>query len=226
MNLKDDITYEIGSQKIIAPPFHINGLRSKSNSIHHTGNVQTFGISFYSFGLYPFVKKSLKSTQNQITDLYNFAPPLAKKLKLAVSNTTDINSIVNSIEKALFSELEDSTKNIQHANLISTFLKFSDSVTVKSFCKEYKINIKTFERISLNYTGYTPKILHRIKRFQVAINQLIHQHSLNLADIAYDNHFTDQAHFTKEFNSFTETTPLTFQKEKQSIKENALYTYK
>lgn len=226
LNLGDNMTYEVGSKKIVAPPFHINGLRSESSYIHHTGNIQIFGISFYQFGLYPFVRKSLIPTQNQITDLFNFSAPLADKLKLAVSATTDIDNIVEAIEKALCSELEVSDENLYNANLFSDFMKYSDNMTINSFCEENKINVKKFERMSLQYTGYTPKILHRIQRFQVATNQLVHHKSSDLLDITYDNHFSDQAHFTKEFHSFAGTTPRTFQQEKQSIKENVVYTYK
>jgi len=225
INLADDMVYETGSQKIIAQPFHINGLRSQSSYIHHVGNVKTFGISFNTFGLYPFIRKSLICTQNQITNLYDYSKDLADKLKLAVSNFVNINHVVECIENALCSELKIDAQYIYNANLICDFMKISDSVTIHSFCKKYKINTKTFERMVLRYTGYNPKILHRIKRFQMATNQLIHKNSSNLADIAYNNFFTDQAHFTKEFRSFSGTSPTMFQKEKQSIKENAVYTY-
>ena len=77
----------------------------------------------------------------------------------------------------------------------------------------------------LYYTGYTPKVLRCIKRFQNASNQLMYQQSASLTDITYWNSFTDQSHFIKEFTRFSGTTPCTFQSEKSTVKENAKYTY-
>jgi len=216
--------YETGSRKIIAQPFHINGLRDKYSYIHQTGTIRIFGISFYSFGVLPFVHKSLKYIQNEIIDLYTLSTPLAQKLKSAVScSTTD--KTITFIEKALCSELQVNSDDIHKANLIGDFIQTDDNITIQSFCEEHEINIKTFERTVLYYTGYTPKILRRIKRFQTASNQLIYQNPVNLSGIAYDNSFTDQAHFIKEFRKFSGVAPRTFQQEKITVKENTKYSY-
>lgn len=87
------------------------------------------------------------------------------------------------------------------------------------------INIKTFERKVLFYTGFTPKLLRNIKRFQMASNQLSHQRITNLIEIAYNNNFTDQTHFIKDFRRFSGVAPRAFQMEKISVKENVTYTY-
>ena len=224
INLSNNMIYETDSQKIIAPPFHVNGLRNKYSYIHQTGTIQIFGISFYSFGLFPFVHKSLEHIQNKIVDLHTLSIPLAHKLKLAVSNNTADDTILI-IEKMLFSELQVNNDYMSNANLINDFIETDENITIQSFCKEYGINIKTFERMVLRYTGYTPKTLKRIKRFQAASNQLIHQNPENLSDVAYDNSFADQAHLIKEFRKFSGTAPRALQQEKSTIKENTNYSY-
>ena len=114
---------------------------------------------------------------------------------------------------------------MEKAQIISDFMAIEDGTSVKLFCSEHGINIKTLERIFLYYTGYTPKVLSCIKRFQNASNQLTYQQSASLTDITYRNSFTDQSHFIKEFTRFSGTTPCTFQSEKSTVKENAKYTY-
>ena len=89
LNLADDVVYETECNKIIAPPFHINGLRSKYSFIHQEKNIRIFGISFYPHGLYPFVHKSLKEVQNKVIDLNGLSYSLGEKLKKAVSNDTN-----------------------------------------------------------------------------------------------------------------------------------------
>jgi len=86
LNPSESITYETDSKCISATPFHINGLKSRYSYIHQTGNIRIFGISFYHFGMYPFIHKSLVETQDKIIDLYELVMLLAKKMELAVSN--------------------------------------------------------------------------------------------------------------------------------------------
>ena len=201
LNLADVIVYETEFNRIIAPPFHINGLRSKCSFIHQENNIRIFGITFYPHGLYPFVLKSLKEVQNKVVDLNGFSYSLTQKLKNAVNNDT-AEKIIAEIENTLIDELSIKQDFVDKAQLISDFITINDDISVKSFCDERSINIKTFERLFLYYTGYTPKILRRIKRFQNTCNQLVHQHMASLTDITYDNNFTDQSYFIKEFTHF------------------------
>lgn len=224
LNLSSDMVYETGSRMITAPPFHINGLRSEHSYIYQTGTIRVFGISFYCFGLYAFINRSLKGIQDDIVDLNTLSISLAKKLKSAVSCDT-IQDTVRYIEMALCSELNVDSEYVRKASLIYDFMQSDSDTSIRSFCMEHGINIKTFERTVLHYTGYTPKILRRIKRFQTASNQLAHQNSISLAGVAYDNSYSDQAHFTKEFQKFSGAAPSIFQQEKATVKENVEYSY-
>ena len=224
LNLKSDIVYETDSGKIVAPPFHINGLRSKPSFIRQNGDAFIFGISFHSYGLFPFVRKPLKCLQDEVVDLREMSLELEQKFTSAVSGANS-EEIIKSIEHALISELVADPNFLREVPLINDYLTIADDVTVKYFCEQQAINIKTFERKVLFYTGFTPKLLRNIKRFQMASNQLSHQRITNLVEIAYNNNFTDQTHFIKDFRRFSGVAPRAFQMEKISVKENVTYTY-
>jgi AraC-like DNA-binding protein len=224
MNLSGDMVYETDSDKIHAPCFHINGLRDTYSYIHQTGDIRVLGISFHCFGLYPFARIPLSNIQNKIVDLDLLSAPLKQKLKLAVSGEITVNTII-SIEDALCSELRLDNDYAYKAYLIRKFMETEDVTGVQAFCDGRGISVKTFERMVLRYTGYTPKLLRRIRRFQTSCNQLVHENPEMLSFIAYDNNFTDQAHFIKEFHRFSGTAPRAFSREKTTIKENAKYSY-
>lgn len=226
LNLSGEMIYQTNCDKIVAPPFHINGLRSQHSYIHQKGNIRILGISFYPYGLYPFVHKSLAGINDRIVDLFELAPPLAKKLALAVSTGSTTESIIETIEKALCMELKINNSSIKKLCLIRDFLEADSDITIKSFSLKHNIHTKTFMRNVLYYTGYTPKILCEIKRFQEAGNELVRQNQKQLASIAYDNGFADQAHFAREFKKFSGSAPRVFQQEKITIKENAEYNYR
>ncbi len=226
LNLSGNVVYEVNSYSITATPFHINGLRSEHSYIKQTGNIRVFGVSFYPFGLYPFVNKSLAGINGRVIDLKELSVTLVQNLEFAISNGLATESIIEHIEKALSLELQVTEDYINKSKLIHDFLDLDNDSTVQSFCLEQGINTKTFQRNVLRYTGYMPKTLRSIRRFQRASNQLVHQNPNQLADVAYDNDFADQAHFTREFQKFSGTAPRAFQQKKITIKENAKYTYR
>ena len=145
LNLKSDIVYETDSGKIVAPPFHINGLRSKPSFIRQNGDAFIFGISFYSYGLFPFVRKPLKCLQDEVVDLREMSLELEQKFTSAVSGANS-EEIIKSIEHALISELVADPNFLREVPLINDYLTIADDVTVKDFCEQHAINIKTFER--------------------------------------------------------------------------------
>lgn len=226
LNLSGKINYEIDSHSIPATSLHVNGLRSRHSYISQEGNPCVFGISFYPFGLYPFTNKSLVSINDKIVDLYEISSLLAQNLEFSISNRATTSNIIDNIEKALLLELQVTEDYVNKAKLINDFLDLDSSITIQSFCAEHGINTKTFTRNVERYTGFTPKVLHSIKRFQKTGNQLVYRKSNQLIDIAYGNGFADQAHFIREFRKFSGASPCTFQRERITVKENTKYTYR
>ncbi|MCL2034606.1 MAG: helix-turn-helix domain-containing protein [Oscillospiraceae bacterium] len=224
LNQSGNIFYEVGSHRISAAPFHINGLRSRHSYIRQTGNIRIFGISFYPFGLYPFINKPLASIHDKVVNLHELSWTLAQNLECAISKGTTNKSIIENIENALCLELRVTEECINKARLIHDYLDSDKDTTIQSFCAKHSIHPKTFTRNVLQYTGYTPKILRSIKIFQKAGNEVVKKEQLS--DIAYDNDFADQAHFTREFRKFSGMPPRAFQQEGTTLKENAQYTYR
>lgn len=194
-----------------------------------------------------FDRGSMEDLRNRVADLEAFSPPLAQALKNSLIRTLENPqeevlkrlqmsqkaafgrcadaSIIAAIEEALLEAVSADEKDIELAGLISEFLDQENEGTVRTFCEERTINIKTFERETLRRTGFTPKALKSLKRFQCTGNELIKEPAEKLADIACDNSYTDQAHFTNDFKRFSGASPGKFRTEKVSVKENAEYTY-
>ena len=162
--------------------------------------------------------------KDHIIDLTEFAPKMAQKLEQAVHKITN-EEIITDIEAILLSELDVDQTLIENAQIIYELLTNEEHPSIKTFCQQNALNIKTLERMTLRYTGFTPKTLQNISRFQSVGNQLTHIATDRLTDVAYDNHFTDQAHLVKEFKRFSGVAPKSFLSEKVSVKEHASYTY-
>ncbi len=60
------------------------------------------------------------------------------------------------------------------------------------------------------FLGLTPKVLHRIIRFNDILQQIQHQKSINWSQITYLSGYADQSHFIKEFKEFSGFNPQEF----------------
>src|SRR5262245_39047815 len=69
------------------------------------------------------------------------------------------------------------------------------------------LSMRQLQRQFDEATGVSPKTLARIIRFEAIRNRLMSDATANLTDLAYEFGYTDQAHFIKDFKTFTDRTP-------------------
>jgi AraC-like DNA-binding protein len=58
--------------------------------------------------------------------------------------------------------------------------------------------------------GLTPKVFSRVQRFQLALRQMHETANVDLADLAVDTGYFDQAHFSHDFRSIAGITPTAY----------------
>ena len=75
-----------------------------------------------------------------------------------------------------------------------------------SYPKTQKHLIAQFKK----HFGLTPKVFHRIFRFNKILLQIQNKNLLNWSDIAYEFGYSDQSHFIKEFKEFSGFNPQEF----------------
>jgi AraC-like DNA-binding protein len=66
---------------------------------------------------------------------------------------------------------------------------------------------RAFERRTKQYTGFSPKLLYRVARFQQTAAAWGKTNISSLTEIALNNGYYDQAHFIHEFKLFSGFTP-------------------
>jgi AraC-like DNA-binding protein len=76
--------------------------------------------------------------------------------------------------------------------------------------EKLSVTTKSLERKFSEYIGKTPKQFIRLIRFQAALADLGSTSQISFTEYAYRNGYFDQAHFIKEFKSFTGFTPREF----------------
>ena len=103
--------------------------------------------------------------------------------------------------------------------------KANGTMPVSQVAAAAHATVRTLERKFKQSSGYTVKDVSALMRFEQVRNQLWLNPNSNLAGLAHELGYTDQAHLSKEFKRYSGTTPAAFarkaKKEKQAV-SNAL----
>ncbi len=202
-----------GANFISRKPFSYIGNRGDNDPI--------FGVSFKVNGLRPFSSCSLKDFTIKPLQLYgnngeNILPEdILGKLLMELSeqifeadNIQKKISLVNSffIRKLAAANCIDHFTDYVIKQLICT----KGLMTIDDLSIKFKVNKRTIERRILNVTGFTPKTLNRIIRFNLILKSCKHSGHKELRKIIEEFGYYDPSHFQKDFKSFTTLSPSSF----------------
>jgi AraC-like DNA-binding protein len=99
--------------------------------------------------------------------------------------------------------------------------KTNGTMPVSQVATEAHATVRTLERKFKQSSGYTVKDVSGLMRFEQARNRLWQYPDTNLAGLAHELGYTDQAHLSREFKRYSGTTPAAFarkaKKRKQAI---------
>lgn len=79
--------------------------------------------------------------------------------------------------------------------------------TIREVQDKLHITERTFQRLFADQIGLPPVKYRRVVQFDKAFQQLNRNNFNSLTDIALNNDFADQSHFTRTFKEFTNMTP-------------------
>ncbi len=90
---------------------------------------------------------------------------------------------------------------------------------VATLAQNLAMNESTLYRLFINQIGQSPKAYLRTVRFRKALNSILRLEKLT--DIAYQNNYTDQSHFIRDFKAITGESPHQL-RNKTSIQQEQL----
>jgi AraC-like DNA-binding protein len=101
--------------------------------------------------------------------------------------------------------------------------KANGTMPVSQVAAAAHATVRTLERKFKQSAGHTVKDVSGLMRFEQVRNHLWHHPDANLAGLAQEHGYTDQAHLSKEFKRYSGTTPAAFarkgKKRKQAMQD-------
>lgn len=204
------------------------GFRKTPIKVIQNNYVETFGITFKPWGLYPFINQEMAQFSDHIVNLnsidINFTQSLEKIVDESAifENNSKFKLVVKEIEKVLIEQLNLSDNYFKMIDLFECFCD-GDWSNIKDFCEKYKIQRKKLERYFKKFIGVTPKEFSKISKFETSARVILKEGDERFINIAIDTGYYDQAHFSKSFKEYTNSTPKEFKKEKPALKAKMKY---
>lgn len=200
-----EILYVIGNnykylneeKEVILPNEFVIGAYDKRFILKNEGKVKTIGIRCYNHGASILFDIDLNNIVNKIIkyELKN-----SDKTILNSDNDDNIIDYLNEYCKKLIKE--DDFSSILYK------LYKQDNISLQELCVESNLSMRQFERRVKKMTGFTPKQLSTIIRFDKArIKMLFNRDYLQ---VMMDLGYYDYAHFSKDFKKYFSITPKEF----------------
>lgn len=187
------------------------------------GAGKVLGVRFAPGGLRPFIAQPLSSfTDGNIAADALLGMP-ASQAETLVLRQLDDGAMVAQAQSMLLAVLPE----IDEAALLAGRLAAAAAapngpVSVAQLCASMKISERRLQRLFADYIGVTPKWVIQRYRLQEAIWRLAQPEAPDLASLAQELGFFDQAHFSRKFAALVGNTPLDYRRSQLPRQEPAI----
>lgn len=195
--------------------FIFNGIRSSYYRQKQNSPLDLFGITFYPSGVYSLLKTPLIEFKNLILEvdlIHNeFSSRVQEKINSCISLEKQIAGIEAIIVSCINRDLLPDRRIFNHFyNSISDF-------NIPDYCETTGIHQRNLERMFNKFIGVSPKGFLKLRRFQQCLKDILSNSYDDLTSLSFKHKFSDQAHFIRDFKSFTGSSPKQFLKDKNTM---------
>jgi AraC-like DNA-binding protein len=207
------LTLQTGDQSILLTNNFLIGLQKSPVRLFSKTKSAAYGIRFFAYGVYPFLRTPLHELQEtvlELEDLFgNQFSELAEK-----AQTFPIRRVFEEFEKFLLPRLANFKTDIQPVEAATRLLFQRQGFTdIAKLALELNMTARSLERKFDEAVGISPKALARVIRFDNIKNELILNPRSSLTSLSFRYGYFDQAHFIRDFKQFSGDTPSTFKEE-------------
>ncbi|ATL46067.1 AraC family transcriptional regulator [Chitinophaga caeni] len=186
------------------------GLFNKPVHLHSENQLEVLGIRCFPWTVFDLL--DIPSTKKSI---HIFEHPLAK-LQDELSMFVEAGNITAAVH-LLTRYFAKARENVAIDSLLSkagiAMRAANGNMPVNQVASKAHATVRTLERKFKKSSGYTVKDVSSLMRFEKVRNELWSHPDANIAGLAIDAGYTDQAHLSREFKRFSGTTPAVFARE-------------
>ena len=188
----------------------ISGMHKDYLSISAHQDSEMLVIQFKTSGAYPFFHLPIHQLNNKVVESEAFFGTELLELRTEILKRNTISEKFKIVEHWLMEQFSED--KVPHESILNVLLQLktkpitSSRDIIASYPNSQKHLINQFK----TYFGLTPKVFHRIFRFNDMLRQIQNKQHLIWSQIAYEFGYSDQSHFIKEFKEFSGFNPKEF----------------
>lgn len=202
------------------PQVELWGKLTQPLAVKSIGRNRMLGVRFYAHSAAYFLNGEAWEFNNQVSDLKDLLGAPVRELHEKLRETPQLSRRIALIEEFLLNRLALRERRVNSIRMIGQIVREmqenTDPDNIEHIAGKYNISSRYLRKLFLQYTGVTPKLYHKINRFQLSL-QLIGENQSSLTSIAYDCGYFDQSHFIRDFKLFAGVTPSSYSPESYPV---------
>jgi len=192
----------------------VSGLADYSRTFKNSANIGTVLVLFKEAGAAQFFKQPLHELFRESISLDNFM--LRSELLILeeqLNETKFDEQRISAVERFLIARLKNTEPDKLVLAALALIHKSKGNIRIKELMDQLHISQSPLEKRFRQTVGTSPKKFASIVR----LKNVLHHYTTNtsLTELGYEAGFYDQAHFIKEFKTFTGETPEKFFRDKK-----------
>lgn len=192
----------------LLPAAALGGLRKTYRLLSYGGNTANLLIVFREDGAAAFFKEPMHELFGGSASLDNFIRrQQLDDIREQLAAAPDNRACIDIIQRFLLTAWKQAKPDLLVQEAVRNIRQADGNLRIKELLQELHISQDAFEKRFRKITGASPKQFASIVRLRSLIGKA---DGSTLTALAYDAGYFDQAHFIKDFKSFTGKTPGEF----------------
>ncbi|HET8946475.1 MAG TPA: helix-turn-helix domain-containing protein [Candidatus Polarisedimenticolia bacterium] len=186
------------------------GPRAESFCIETSRPISALGVHFRPGGALPFLGFPATEVQGAVVPWEEIWKGRARDLRSELLENPAPAIRFRLLERFLLARITRPLAWPRPVAFGLTRFAGADAPSVASVIDETGLSHRRFTGVFGDHVGLSPKVYSRLQRFQRALRRLERGASDDLAGLALDCGYFDQAHFNHDFRAFSGLTPTAF----------------
>ena len=176
-----------------------------------SGEGRVFGVKFRPGAFYPFWQSPVSGLTGYSVGLRDAFGVDGEFLEQAVLSMGGEGEMVEVAEAFLRERLPKRDENVETINRVTSLIAADRNIArVEDVAVRCDMSKRTLQRLFERYVGVGPKWVIRRYRLHEVAERLSDGKAVNLAGLALDLGYFDQAHFIKDFKTIVGVTPADY----------------
>lgn len=188
---------------------HLLGQRNRYFFMEMEGMVDVVAARFRQGGFSSFTRMPVNQFLNRLVPVHDIFGAASVHWTDQLYAMDGPEAKVKALEALLFSLVNVKHDTYKTLQLISVVKQQATDNTITSICDQTGIHYKKLERIFSHHTGYNPKNFSRVIRFYRTLKEMTRRQA-PLTQVGLQHGYYDQAHFIRDFKTFTGRAPGQF----------------